>query len=80
MHKPEVREEQGLKCKLCHREAKDEGLCEHHLLAMKKLREGYSRWKEAYSRIEWEDYMRRVLELGEAGEWVKDVINYLLAS
>jgi len=67
-----------LKCKLCHREAVEEGLCEYHLLALKNLKEAYPRWKEAYGGMKWEEYLKRLLELEETGEWVKDVVRMLL--
>lgn len=39
------------------------------------MRSSYSQWKEAYGSIGWDEYLRRVKERGETGQWVKDIID-----
>jgi hypothetical protein len=62
-------------CKLCRKEVKKgEELCRYHSDARSALKNGYSRWKEAYSGMPWDAYLNRVKTAEGTGEWVKQVI------
>jgi hypothetical protein len=62
-------------CRLCDRPVEDveRALCEYHARAYRSLREGYGRWREAYGDLTYPEYLRRLIELPEAGRWVKEV-------
>lgn len=64
-------------CQFCKRIAiktsKGYSLCRYHILAYDSLEVGYKVWKERIGELTWRNYLRRVSELPDTGEWVKDI-------
>jgi hypothetical protein len=60
-------------CRLCTRTVAEEGLCQYHLQAARNLRRSLDQWREAYGELSVDQYLTRVLELSEAGVWVREV-------
>ncbi|MGD0637299.1 MAG: hypothetical protein ABSA72_04595 [Nitrososphaerales archaeon] len=70
-----------MKCKLCRREAEEDGdLCRYHSAARNALKKGHEVWDRAYSGLSWRDYLNRVKALDETGQWIKEVITLEEAS
>jgi len=42
-------------------------------LAYGSLETGFKAWSERMDEIAWTNYLRRVSELPDTGEWVKDI-------
>ncbi|MBS7619840.1 hypothetical protein KEJ21_04245 [Candidatus Bathyarchaeota archaeon] len=61
------------KCSICDRE-KESGsdLCYRHEKAYKNLKKVYIKWKKAVN-IDWNEYLKEVIEIPETGTWVKEV-------
>ncbi len=64
------------KCSICGRDAVDNDLCRYHLEALNNLRIAYDGWKTA-TRLDWENYMEKLLLIEETGRWVIDVIEHI---
>lgn len=65
-------------CVLCKRErAPASDLCTYHLSAKRNLESGYKKWSEAYGQMAWSDYLRKIRETKETGQWVKEVAELL---
>ena len=64
-------------CQFCGRPAaktsKGYSLCRYHILAHESLETVFKVWKERIGKMAWTNYLRRVSELPDTGEWVKDV-------
>ncbi len=68
-----------MKCEVCRREAEaDSSLCAFHKRAGESLRSEYKSWSEAYGELTWEEYLDRIIENGETGEWVVEVARMML--
>jgi len=64
------------KCKACSRETKlANSFCVYHEQAYNNLKKKYDAWCDAYGKLSWEEYLKRLLKLKETGSWVNDVIN-----
>ena len=64
-----------MKCAACAREtAAGRHYCSYHEQAMEQLRRHYETWVRAYGKIEWGEYLTRILKMPETGAWVKGVI------
>lgn len=72
-----------MKCRACGREAgralhspsqHSQEFCAYHAQAYEKLKWGYDEWLNAYGKISWEEYLKRLLERRESGSWVRDLI------
>jgi hypothetical protein len=64
-----------MNCKCCQRQVKENSrLCHYHLLAAESVRKVYHSWKEAYSGLSWSEYLNRVKDRQDTGQWVKEVI------
>ena len=65
-------------CRLCKNRTRNDaaggGLCKYHSEARTALKRGYKVWNEAFSGLEWKDYLNRVKTAEGTGEWVKEVI------
>jgi len=48
-------------------------MCRYHILAHESLETGFKAWSERMGEMEWTNYLRRVSELLDTGEWVKDI-------
>ncbi len=65
-------------CRLCKREcAPSSDLCGYHLAAKRNLESGYTRWKEAFGGMAWREYLDRILQSAETGQWVREVAEML---
>jgi hypothetical protein len=66
---------ENVKCQLCRRESEtNSNLCRYHAQAKRVLLAAYNAWGEAYSGLEWKEYLDKVKQLPETGQWVKEVI------
>jgi hypothetical protein len=66
-----------LPCKICEREVFEEGFCEFHLKAYCNLSSKFELWRKALD-ISWKEYLSQIVENSSAGNWVKEVANYLI--
>jgi hypothetical protein len=65
-------------CRLCKRDhAPSSALCAYHLAAKRNLESGYKAWNEGYGGMAWNEYLRRILQSADAGQWVKEVAELL---
>lgn len=65
-------------CLLCKREcAPPSNLCRYHLMAKTNLESGYKRWSEAYGAMSWKEYLRKIGQNAETGQWAKEVAQLL---
>lgn len=69
-------------CAVCGKEALEGGeFCELHEAARSNLIEAYAKWREAYDgKISFEDFLREVGGIKEAGDAVKEVVLHLLSN
>jgi len=68
-----------LKCKVCGREAGENGYCELHMKAHESIVKEYDQWKKALE-ISWKEYLSEVVKNPLTGEWSKEVAEYLIKS
>ncbi|MFW9834449.1 MAG: hypothetical protein ACFFEK_10670 [Candidatus Thorarchaeota archaeon] len=60
-------------CKICGRPVVEEKyLCQYHQDALDGLKLSYEAWKKA-SGISWEEYIDKLCQIDETGQWVLDV-------
>lgn len=65
-------------CGLCKRErAPSSTLCKYHLAAKRNVESQYARWSEAYGGMTWKEYLRKVAQSPETGQWAKEVADLL---
>lgn len=65
-------------CRLCNREcAPSSSLCKYHLAAKKSVESAYAKWNEGYGGITWKEYLRRVSQDSETGQWAREVAEML---
>jgi len=69
-------EEEGMKCRLCEREAVS-GLCSYHEKAKEQVKNAYPRWVKAYGGMEWKDYLDSVKRNVQTGQWAKEIAEFL---
>jgi hypothetical protein len=63
------------KCSVCARGVIAEGkYCLYHSQAYESLQKQYKAWVNAYGGISTELYMKKLLDLDQTGDWVKDII------
>ncbi len=79
MSEPGVPKQQNKKCVVCGSYSEEGLLCFKHRTATKSLTEGYKYWKEAFN-ISFNEYLKEVRKRPETGVWVKEVIDYIVAS
>jgi hypothetical protein len=48
--------------------------CLYHSQAYDSLQKEYKAWVKAYGGVSRETYMKKLLDLDQTGDWVKDVI------
>ena len=65
-----------MKCRLCSREAATD-LCQYHQAAKERVESTYQLWVKAYGKMDWEEYLRRVIGNPETGQWAKEVAELL---
>jgi hypothetical protein len=64
-------------CKLCKRDAQENGFCKLHSKAYKNVLEKFRIW-EAASNVSWSQYLAEVQKNSLTGEWAKEVAKYLI--
>ncbi len=67
-----------MKCKLCNREAKENGYCPLHCRAYQIVVERYNDWQRA-SNVSWTQYLNQIQKNSLTGEWAKDVAKQLIS-
>ncbi len=65
------------KCKICSREATEEGYCALHLKAYRNLMEKYAVWQKA-ANVSWSQYICEIQKNSLTGEWAKEVAIHLM--
>jgi len=68
-----------LKCKICSREAGEEGYCELHSKAYESIIKKFGFWKKAL-KVSWKEYLSEIDKNPLTGEWAKEVAEYLIRS
>lgn len=66
-----------LRCKICDRDAVDEGYCDLHFEAYNNILEKYEVWRKAMD-ISWKDYLSELIKNPLTGYWAKEVAEKLL--
>lgn len=63
-----------MKCRLCRREVVKgkAGLCRYHDKAYRNLEKDFEKWRHAYGKLDWKEYLQKVAERPETGIWVKE--------
>lgn len=65
-------------CDICSRPALEQGsLCEYHAEAKHSLEGAFAAWQRAY-RIRWEEYLEKVVDEENLGDWAREVVVYLI--
>ena len=67
------------KCPICkkNKENPQSKYCKNHNKAKKVLKQGYESWLKAYGSISWEEFLKRLLDLGNlVGDYVKEISEY----
>jgi hypothetical protein len=66
-----------MKCKICGREAEENGFCTLHLKAYRNILAKFEVWKQA-SNVSWEQYLEDIQKNSLTGVWAKEVIKTLI--
>ena len=66
-----------MKCKICQRQATENGYCQLHLNAYYNIREKYLVWMKACD-VGWRDYLVLIQKNSLTGEWAKEVAKQLI--
>ena len=66
-----------MKCKICSREAEENGFCLLHLKAYQNVLEKFEPWKKA-SGLVWIEYLVEIQKNSLTGEWAKEVVKHLI--
>ena len=64
-------------CKLCCREAEENGFCQLHSKALNNVLLKFKVWKAALS-ISWMEYLVEIQKNSLTGGWAKEVAKYLI--
>jgi hypothetical protein len=65
-------------CRLCRREcAPSSDFCAYHLVAKGNIESGYRQWAEGYGAITWKEYLLKLRDNPETGEWAKGMAELL---
>ncbi len=67
-----------MKCKVCGRDAQEDGFCRLHLKSLANLREKFRVWEKA-SNVTWSQYLLEIQKNSLTGEWAKEVAKYLIS-
>ena len=74
---PGKKRENKVKCKICSREANQQGFCPLHLRAYENVVEKYTAWQKA-SNMSWRQYLLEIQKNSLTGEWAKEVAKHLI--
>ncbi len=66
-----------MKCKICSREAQENGFCALHMKAYKNILDKFTVWKKA-SDISLAQYLVEIQKNSLTGEWAKEVTKHLI--
>ncbi len=66
-----------MNCKLCCREAVENGFCKLHLRSYKHVVLKFRVW-EAASNVSWMEYLVEIQKNSLTGVWAKEVAKYLI--
>jgi len=66
-----------VKCKICLREAKENGFCLMHWEAWQNVLKKFETWRRA-SGLVWAEYLVEIQKNSLTGEWAKEVIKQLI--
>jgi hypothetical protein len=66
-----------VKCKICSRDAQENGFCNLHLEAYKNVVDKFDVWKKASGPI-WSDFLVEIQKNSLTGEWAKEVAKHLI--
>lgn len=67
-----------MKCPICNLNKYEESdYCENHQSAYLNLKREYNNWKNALN-ITFQDYLKKIIENENTGEWAREVATYLL--
>ncbi|MHA1606880.1 MAG: hypothetical protein ACTSWP_04980 [Candidatus Freyarchaeota archaeon] len=66
-------------CPICNtrKHVSTSNFCENHQLAYENIKKHYKDWKAALD-VTWDEYLRKILENANTGEWAKEVAKYLI--
>ncbi|MGB9853731.1 MAG: hypothetical protein ACPLRY_02860 [Candidatus Bathyarchaeales archaeon] len=68
-----------MKCKVCSREAVENGYCDLHTKAYENVLKTYDAWRKALG-ISWKEYLSEIVKNPFTGEWAKEVAENLMKS
>ncbi len=67
-----------MKCPLCNLNKHEESdYCENHQSAYLHLKERYDDWEKSMN-ISWKEYLKKIIENENTGEWAREVAIYIL--
>jgi hypothetical protein len=66
-----------MKCKLCKRDAQENGFCQLHSKAYTNVQEKFRVW-EAALNVSWSQYLVEVQKNSLTGVWAKEVVKHLI--
>jgi hypothetical protein len=66
-----------VKCKVCSRDAEEDGFCALHLRAYRSVLEKFDVWRRA-SGLVWMEYLVEIQKNSLTGGWAKEVIEHLI--
>lgn len=66
-----------MRCRICSREAEENGFCQLHFRAYRNVLEKFETWKTA-SGQDWMEYLVKIQKNSLTGEWAKEVVRYLI--
>jgi hypothetical protein len=66
-----------LKCKICRREAQENGFCPLHFRAYQNIVEKFKVWQRA-SPLSWTEYLGEIQKNSLTGVWAKEVAKHLI--
>jgi hypothetical protein len=64
-------------CKICSRDAQENGFCQLHAKAYANVVETFGAWKAA-SGVSWMEYLLEIQKNSLTGVWAKDVAKHLI--
>ena len=66
-----------MKCKICAREAVEDGFCILHLAAYRNVKEKFGVWEAALC-VSWMEYLAEIQKNSLTGVWAKEVAKHLI--
>ena len=66
-----------MKCKICGRDAQENGFCNLHLKAYNNIIDKFDVWKKASDMV-WSEYLVEIQKNSLTGEWAKEVAKHLI--